>query len=339
MRFSNADISLIETQPKRQAIDAPDFRVYSYEQEPSMNTSAEYQPPIDAQKLLERRDVLYFVIALIICRSKETLSRKQIAKRAGTTKSKTIRRTDWAEEDGVVNHKDAPHANEGMPPTREYFGTSQISIETLEWCLENARYREALPTKSIAKRSAPIEGIKSHTSPELLTGVVTVSVNDFLKGHQRSVRRSYLALLVQVLRYGELTVRQASELFGEQPQTQHGRIMRLLEENLLMREKKRSGDGSMEYHYRLSQYASSGEVLGLAKSHRISTSKQLVNVEATTSEEMTITNTPAQTGKNSQASATELLVNKLPEFDPTWPQEVKESWFQAYQQLIGMVQK
>jgi hypothetical protein len=45
--------------------------------------------------------------------------------------------------------------------------------------------------------------------------------------------------------------------------------------------------------------------------------------------------------KNQRASfsAANVLINKLPEFNPGWSAEVQASWFQAYQKLVDMAQK
>jgi hypothetical protein len=105
-----------------------------------------------------------------------------------------------------------------------------------------------------------------------------------------------------------------------------------------VRNKKRGADGTMEYYYRLSKYASEGEILALAKTRGIKASIQPLRAEKAT-DEMTTNNATVQTANSAQAPAIELLVSKLPEFDPAWTQEVKARWFEAYQQLISMVQK
>ena len=150
MRFSNADnTSLLDERPKRQAIDAPDFGVHSYVQESGMSIHGEHQSSIDVQELLKRRDVLTFKIALVIFRSDSKLKRKEIEKLVGASSSKVIRRLKWLTEDKVIQYSSVPHQNKGMPPSHIYFGTDRVSLETLEWCLENARYNEALPGKGV----------------------------------------------------------------------------------------------------------------------------------------------------------------------------------------------
>ncbi len=41
--------------------------------------------------------------------------------------------------------------------------------------------------------------------------------------------------------------------------------------------------------------------------------------------------------KPQEASLQSQLLNKFPEFDPTWPDEIKAQWFQGFQKLMGMV--
>ena len=55
----------------------------------------------------------------------------------------------------------------------------------------------------------------------------------------------------------------------------------------------------MEFHYRLSQYVSEGEVLGLAKARGIKAFQQEVIVEKT-QKEMAANKTPAQLGQDVQ---------------------------------------
>jgi hypothetical protein len=340
MRFINADEFIIDDPPRsRQHVDMPDFGVYSYEQRSVMSTHDKHQSSIDLEGLIKRRDTLTFRIALVICRSDSKRKRKEIEKLVGASASKVIRRIKWLIEDDVIAYDAVPHDNEGMPPSHLYFGTGRISLEQLEWCLENAQYKEVLPTKNFARQGAPIRGINPSKSSDLLDGVINVSVKDFLESLKPRARRSHLALLAQFVHLEEMTMRNAADISGDPPQTQHSRFTRLLDGNLLIRSKKRGADGTMEYYYRLSKYASKGEILALANAKGIKSSIQPFHTATATDEMTTNTVVTMQTGNTAQASATELLVSKLPEFDPAWTQEVKAKWFEAYQQLISMVQK
>jgi len=37
------------------------------------------------------------------------------------------------------------------------------------------------------------------------------------------------------------------------------------------------------------------------------------------------------------AGPAELLAAKFPEFDPTWPNEIKATWFEAFQKLMKKI--
>lgn len=164
------------------------------------------------------------------------------------------------------------------------------------------------------------------------------TVKDRLSPARASTRKSYVHLLALLLQRKELTISQAAEIFGEKHQNQHGRFSRMAKFGLLQREMKHGPSGKREYYYSLSPDIPADEIKALAEEYDISLDgailSKTIKEPTMSSQHITI-----DTDRKTESSTTDLLVSKLPEFDPTWPQEVKESWFKSYQQLIEMAKK
>ena len=218
----------------------------------------------------------------------------------------------------------------------------------------STHWREALMNDNDAQQMlSATHTAQSHefeeTQPEGLPKApgseAQVSVSNFINTLKRNAAEEYIKLLVYFVRYKELTMRQAETATGELRQTNHGRFNRLREADILDREKKRSTEGKLEYHYFLSSRVSKDEIVLEAEKRNVSIADEVKsenhNSEAIAKTIMTDSNLSAAIPftQEPRPSATELLLEKLPEFNPTWPEEVQAQWLKSYQQLLDMVKK
>lgn len=342
MRISNADVyTLDDTPAKRQVVELREVCPSRRRRQRAMSNIEKYQFTQPELNLWAGFDELTIRIALIIRRSDEAISRKQIEEEVDSTTARVTLRLKWLQEAGAISYDEQPHENQGMPPSYLYFSNKMPSTQTLRRYLTEARERGATnTTPSESLNGTLMAGLKGNSSRacELAT------ISDFLAGLKRNAADSYTKLLLHFAQNEEITMKQAEEITGELRQTNHGRFKRLVEAGILLRDKKRSAEGKLEYHYFLSPEVSKDEIAAEASRRNISingeTQENNHNLEVPT-ETMTDSKlpAPAQLGQRLRPSATELLLEKLPEFDPTWPEDVKASWLKSYQELINMVKK
>jgi len=348
MRSNDADIaSLADIPEKRQVLAMTDFRV---NQPKSRLVMVSNHKPMSHEDILqwESCKALTIRVALAIYKSEEKLSRQQIERILGGSPSSSQaigRFLRKLQRMGAVSYQEVPHDNEGMMPSHLYFATGAVPIDFLEALLDKAERRESeavqIPSHDEAVSSADIDD-----DDTLERYQRTQSVVQFLRSLRKGTAPKYKGLLEHFFDHGELTARQASELSGDSPQTQHGRFSRLLERGFIEREKKDSAEGAREYHYRLVPSVAEE----IAELKRKSSQKEEAQAP-TTSTEVSVNTmkseySPTQATSADQAakvvqppSTIELIAGKLPEFDPTWEPEVQANWLQAYQQLLGILKK
>ncbi|MBT9314132.1 hypothetical protein IXB50_01680 [Leptothoe spongobia TAU-MAC 1115] len=332
----NASICILnDALEKRQAFDSRESQVLKLERILAMNDADRSESILAQLGIPKRYDAHALEVALYVQRSPKRVGRKAVQIATSLTLSVVTRRLKWLVADGYLDYEEKPLPNPKMPASRLYSSTGRLTEEDLQLCLQELQAQEALPIKplggltEVTPPASPLEAKKKHEG--------RVSVRSAISKLRPYALQDYVQLLLIFVAHGELSMRQAAELSGDAPQTQHGRFTKLTSFGLLKRERKRSEDGILEFHYSLVPGVSSDEIVELAREHNISTNQS--NESSTPETVMTSDSKANQLPEKQRQSATEMLVARLPEFDPSWPQEVKQSWFESYQKLIEMSQK
>lgn len=257
---------------------------------------------------------------------------KEVGEAVRRTISVVNRRLKNLKFSGFVDYVSQPHMNEGMPPSHLYFATDLLMNPEVEKHIALKGEQKLLPSvvedkPDSSKQTESEQGSNSFTSLE-----------NQLSKFRADNRRKYVKLLVTINQHGRLSVRQYAEATGEKPQNLHGCFSRLEKFGTLQRSQMWGKTGRQEYYYGLSPNVHESEIERLAKIYSVSTSEPR-ETELDMQKTMPHETTSAEQEQKPQVSTTDVLVSKLPEFDPTWPQEVKESWFKSYQQLIDMAKQ
>jgi len=225
--------------------------------------------------------------------------------------SRSAART-WLEKKDLIR-KEIPHKNPRMPPTYIYHLQGNISIEDLRRSLETSSL-ETLENSALEK--PPFD-------PHLA-----------LFSLKPSSREEHLKVLSLVEKRGTASLNQVTEgLSGSRKQTIHSRLERLRNLGFLERE-KRQGVGTQEFFYFLSPNVSLNEINSLRSSYGDPDSLKSLST-ADKAEVHNLTNSLPETS-DPYAVLAKQLVQKLPEFDPTWSDDFKKAWFSSYEQLVKM---
>lgn len=321
MRLQKAyKYSLNHAGEKRQVIDLQDFKAFKDSRE-AVVVESKSQGQFD---VLADYDALTIAIALKIYRAKGNLGRSQIEKAVKSTTAKVIRRLKWLTQAGFIRYEEKPHRNPGMPASYIYYPTDALSVEVLEHFEQDAQAKEAKPDPHQSAVEEPSQ-------------LNVVSVQSALEQLRPNAIKSHVELLFNLAKNEELSMYQAAELSGSRPQTEHGRLQKLHQFGLLSRTKKLNPDGKPRIHFSIKRGISLDEISELAHKYGISSNQS--QDSSTSAILMHPDSSDNQQRQSAKQSATEMLVARLPEFDPSWPQEVKQSWFESYQKLIEMSQK
>lgn len=324
LQAANIDI-LPDATDRRQPFYCQGSQTSYLERILAMSDASRDESVLVQSEIPEHYDALTLRIALVICDSNEPVGRKNLEITTGASRAKIERRLKWLGADGYINYEKRPLPNPKMPSARFYSWTGKITLKVLQLCFQKLQAKEAVPIRPTENRKETVIA-----APISIRAAITQNI----RAH---AIKSFIQLLLLFVEHGELSMRQAAGLSGDAPQTQHGRFKKLVQFGILQRERKRSSDEKLEFHYFLAPAISQDEILEMAHEYNLIAEPAFDSSNSET--EMTSDSSANQLTKKKHQSATEMLVSRLPEFDPSWPQEVKQSWFESYQKLIEMSQK
>lgn len=210
--------------------------------------------------------------------------------------------------------------------------------------------------KSFEVKGEPV--IQSDQEPSKFSGK---SVQERILDIRPSSRGDHILLLRVIFDSPdkELSMNELSCQTGIKPQNIHNRLRRLEEIGLLVRQKRNGqanslGRGTKEYIYCFSPdiqlnemsafledekrgegYVSvTNTVYSAIKAAKPMQAKSDVPVETVSLIASQKPNIPQQSA--SKDSLAEILIKKLPEFDPSWNEEMQAKWFASYERLIAL---
>lgn len=164
-------------------------------------------------------------------------------------------------------------------------------------------------------------------------------------------KTEYAILLTLIRRAGELSMNEAASLKGVAPQNIHVKLKRLEDKGLLAREKRAGRQNIKEYQYFLAedidpnelqkltgddlppeinerlQQLLAGTPIDVAKPvDRIETVRPIMPKDQETQRLSFLPKTVA-----------DQLLNKLPDFDPTWPEDMQNRWMASFEAITRRI--
>ena len=174
-----------------------------------------------------------------------------------------------------------------------------------------------------------------------------LNLHDIYAGiKERGSKRDYDILLTSVRRAGKLSMNEVAFLKDATPQSVHVKLKRLVECGLLKREKEVGRQNISEYQYFLAPGVDPNQLQKLTGddlpdeiNERLrallegdysepSKSKSRIEVSPSTSDSQKSSSRPPQ-----PKSAADLLISKLPDFDPAWPEEMQNRWMASFEAI------
>ncbi len=235
------------------------------------------------------------------------------------------------EQEGWCKHIEEVQAKTGIKPIHIYYLASTLDPMEIIYALDEVT--ELRPKSDLAIVSQP--RVISDDPYMVLTGAFE---------QLRLTAREDHFILMALVGQGVTTMNTLASLTGSKNQSTHTRLTKLIEYNLLGREKRDSGSG-LEYHYfldsgitkeHLSQFALENGFLFPSVNPQIKPEAQYQEVEMSSQQSSSVSDSA-----NKPPIREKLLEHlpSLPSFDPTWSDEVKADWLKAYRQITELVQK
>lgn len=269
---------------------------------------------------LRELDVKNLEILLAIAKSEGT-GGSNLAETVQMSRSALLSRTEKLRLKGWLTRETRPHPNPGMPPTYIYYLASGISLNMIQTVLDD-KLLQAQRIAHVAESqpgSVVVSWIESHDKPDIASTLAQIKT---------SSRRPHIELLQFIAKSGKATLAQSANAAQASRQTTHSRLEKLRELGLLQRAKPKDS-GATEFFYFLPPSISADEIDKLMS--------ELEPPKSGSHEPMSSTSSkPLPNSKLPSASLSQELIRKLPEFDPNWPDNLKERWFASYERLLNI---
>lgn len=167
------------------------------------------------------------------------------------------------------------------------------------------------------------------------------------KGARENSLIEYDTVLTLIAQARQLSMNELSFIFDVPPQNIHVKLKRLLKYGLIEREKREGRKGVREYQHFLAADVDPAELQALTGDELPSTiSDRLQSVlhgepiqshqPPSSRVEATLSTTKSQESAFQPPlakSATDRLISKLPDFDPTWPKEMQNRWMASFEAI------
>lgn len=167
------------------------------------------------------------------------------------------------------------------------------------------------------------------------------------KGARENSLIEYDTVLTLIAQARQLSMNELSFIFDVPPQNIHVKLKRLLKYGLIEREKREGRKGVREYQHFLASDVDPAELQALTGDDLPSTVRdrlqnviqgKLIQVHQPTSGrvETTLPTTESQESifQAPQAkSSADVLISKLPDFDPTWSKDMQNRWMASFEAI------
>lgn len=167
------------------------------------------------------------------------------------------------------------------------------------------------------------------------------------KGARENSLIEYDTVLTLIAQARQLSMNELSFIFDVPPQNIHVKLKRLLKYGLIEREKREGRKGVREYQHFLASDVDPAELQALTGDDLPSTVRdrlqnviqgKLIQVHQPTSGrvETTLPTTESQESifQSPQAkSSADVLISKLPDFDPTWSKDMQNRWMASFEAI------
>ncbi|MGG6270105.1 MarR family transcriptional regulator [Leptolyngbya sp. AN10] len=271
--------------------------------------------------------------------SPQGASRKQLMSVADIARTSLVQRVQkliTPPQDFLIQYS-PPTSSPNVKPTYFYRLSAGVAEEELRYIAQIALAQQAQP-------SEPIESIakKKRKSVEELKRGDLDSVSSAVAEIKPAFRRDYLEVLAYLFRFQQATIRQLSDATGQPKPTIHSRLTKWMRTGLVDREKRKTEDG-YEYLYFLATDVNATELISIFRKYLANSDLALIpendsnQVEAQTMVASSSSKSADEVPlKSQQISLLGKLVEKLPEFDSSWSDELKEKWFNSYERLMSL---
>ena len=167
------------------------------------------------------------------------------------------------------------------------------------------------------------------------------------KGSRENSLINYDTLLILMIIAGALSMNELSFIFNVPPQNIHVKLKRLLKYGLIEREKREGRKGVREYQHFLASDVDPSELQALTGDDLPSTVRDRlqsviygepiqshqpisdrVEAKLSTTERQESIFQPPQA-----KSSADVLISKLPDFDPTWPKDMQNRWMASFEAI------
>jgi predicted transcriptional regulator len=274
---------------------------------------------------------------------------KQSEETTGRSRAVLLPRLKKLAEKGLCIRKEIPHRNPGMPPTYVY----ELSPNIFAGDIQKVRQKLISLSQGNTQNFETIEidELENKNDTRLPFSQSTLSTIEALNQIRAANRQSHLLLLKLIIDNGQITISQVVKRTERKVQTVHLQIEKLRKLGFLERF-KRSDGGTKEFIYFISSQVKKEELASYIASElprddtqiKADTSAPLTTKDEVKAEITEMLNQTASTSSNQPSKNTSddsvvwarLLLEKFPDFDPSWSEDVQTKWFEAFDRLMKM---
>lgn len=274
---------------------------------------------------------------------------KQSEETTGRSRAVLLPRLKKLAEKGLCVRKEIPHRNPGMPPTYVY----ELSPNIFAGDIQKVRQKLISLTQGNTQNfeTTEIDELETENDTRSPFSQSTWSTSEALNQIRAANRQSHLQLLKLIIDNEQITISQVVKRTGRKVQTVHLQIEKLRKLGLIER-LKRSDGGTKEFIYFISPQVNKEELASYiaselprddtqikADTRALSTTKDEVKAEITEMLNQTASTSSNQPSKNTSDDSVvwaRLLLEKFPDFDPSWSEDVQTKWFEAFDRLMKM---
>ncbi|WP_348254085.1 helix-turn-helix domain-containing protein [Leptolyngbya sp. AS-A5] len=276
-------------------------------------------------------------IIIEVSKAPNGISTKNLSELTGLSRSTIGEKANkkLSEERRFLTVREIPNSNSKIPAAKVYSSSGNVTEEELQYIVqlaqENQTYSSSLTTLSTSREQEP-------TTHQDLDNARSVA--EAIQRIKSGYRQPHLRLLAEVVRLEEVSTNQLIALTGQSKQTTHSRLEKLREVGILDRQRRNTGNAS-EYVYFLAPGISSAGVLEILRNENLDSfefTSPSDNLDKQTEVKEMASPSSQPTNEVSgkfQSSRFDKLAERLPEFDPTWSDDLKQKWFTWYDRLLS----
>lgn len=255
-----------------------------------------------------------------IARSASPLTTREISEQIGLSRSPTLNHAKSLHEKGLVLKIEVPHLNPNMPPTFRYQIAPDVDCDLLLASLEEAQ------SSLVNLDSMPEDSFDALPEPESLPSEMPDWFSEKIPEVRPAYRSGFWDVFRLISQSPGMTANDLVEAVGVSTSAIHSRVKKLIEAELVSRERK---GGEFIYFRTESNPNLSARTqhtqsrLQLEPIQVVEKIRQVVEMPIE-QEDSTSTDSPP----NSKPP-----LPKLPEYDPSWPDEMKTEWMKTFRAL------